>query len=156
MNVKLPTLYRKRFIPNELVKLDDDKIIHIDDKLIKTQWKVLKPRDDFSHGLSWYFLEKGFKISKFFKETGELKFVYCDIIEHSYNEVENSYVFADLLADVVIHNDGAVHVLDLGEIPEALDAGLISVEQAKDALLKLDDLLLTIYEGKVLELIESA
>lgn len=150
-----PALYRKRFIPDEIVNLKNDKIIFKSDSLIKTQWQVIKPRDDFSKGISWYFLERGFKISKFFKNSGELHYIYCDIIEFEYNAADNSYVFADLLVDVIIHNDGSVQVLDIAEIPEALDLSLISIAQAKDALTKLDALLKIIYDNKLMDLIEG-
>lgn len=150
-----PILYRKRFIPSEIIKLKNDKIVYMNDSLIKTQWDVIKPRDDFSHGISWYFLDKGFKISKFFKADGELHYIYCDIVEHEYNPSENSYIFSDLLVDIIIYNDGSVHILDIGEITEALDLELISLSQAKDALTKLDALIKIIYEGKLMSLIEG-
>jgi len=150
-----PTLHRRRFIPDEIVNLKNDKIVYISDSLIKTEWNVIKPRDDFSHGISWYFLNEGFKVSKFFKVSGELHYIYCDIVEHEYNGLDNSYIFNDLLVDVIIYNDGSVQVLDVGEIPEALDLALINIDQAKDALTKLDALLKIIYEGKLMDLIEG-
>lgn len=150
-----PTLYRKRFIPNEIVCLKNDKILYIDDCQIKTEWSVLKPRDDFSHGESLYLLEQGFKISKFFKADGELHCIYCDIVEHEYSQAENAYIFSDLLVDVVIHRDGSVNVLDVGEIVIALEQSLISLEQAKDALTKLDALLKIIYSGRLEDLIDG-
>ena len=145
MNV--PTLYRRRFVPDELVKLEKDKIIYLDKNIIVTKWEVLKSRSDFSHGISWYLLGEGFKISKFFKADGELRYIYCDIVEHFYNQDENSYVFNDLLADVIIQNDGFVKVMDVGELPEALEKGLINISQLTDALSKLDRLLQIIYDG---------
>lgn len=150
-----PVLYRKRFIPYETVSLKNDKIVYISEAVIKTEWQVIKPRVDFSHGISWYFIDKGFKVSKFFKATGQLHYIYCDIIEHEYNELENSYIFSDLLVDVIVHNDGSVQVLDIGEITEALDLSLITLKQAKDALTKLDELLKIVYEGKIMDMIEG-
>jgi len=150
-----PTLYRRRFIPNEIVSLRNDKIVYMSDNLIKTEWEVIKPRSDFSHGSSLYSLSEGFKISKFFKESGELHYIYCDIVEYEYNQEDNSYIFSDLLVDVIVHNDGSVQVLDIGEIPEALELKLIDIDQAKNALTKLDALLKIIYEGKLMDLIEG-
>ena len=150
-----PTLYRRRFIPDEIVCLKDDRIIYQGSDLIITEWKTLKPRADFSHGISWYLLDKGFKVSKFFKASGELHYIYCDIIEHEYSVTDNAYIFNDLLVDVIIHNDGQVRVLDIGEITDALDGELISLRQAKDALAKLDALLQVIYSGKIMDLIEG-
>ena len=144
-----PVLFRRRFIPDELIKLEKDEIIYFDKRVIVTKWEVLKPRGDFSHGISWYLLEDGFKISKFFKATGELHYIYCDIIEHFYNSRDNSYLFNDLLADVIIYNDGFVKVMDVGELSQALAEGLISVNQLTDALDKLDKLLQIIYDNKL-------
>ena len=59
-------IYRKRLIPDECILLKDDEILEIDEDYIVTKWKTLKPRRDFSHGYSCYFLKLGFKISKFF------------------------------------------------------------------------------------------
>ena len=144
-----PSLYRRRYIPDETVCLKDDIITHMDDDIIVTKWNVLKPRKDFTHGDSCYFLKKGYKVSRFFTASGECLYIYCDIIKPEYNERENSYIFNDLLIDVIIYPDGFVKVLDLAEIPEALDMGLISIEDAKYALIKLDELLGVIYDGGV-------
>ena len=147
-----PVLYRRRYIPEETVCLKDDIITYMDDDIIVTKWDVLKPRKDFTHGDSCYFLKRGYKVSRFFKESGECLYTYCDIIKTEYNEQENSYIFNDLLIDVVIYPDGFVKVLDIAEIPEALDMGLISVEDAKYALTKIDELLNVIYNGGMDEL----
>ena len=48
------------------------------------------------------------KISKFLNKKKELVYYYCDIIETAYLKAENAYIFTDLLADVIIHPDGAV------------------------------------------------
>jgi len=120
-NVKL---YRRRYIPDEIVELKDDEIVYSNPDIIITKWQVLKPRDDFSSGISYYFLDKGFKISKFFKPSGDLHYIYCDIIEYEYRKADNAFVFNDLLVDVIIHNDGSVQVMDIGELTIALDTAL--------------------------------
>ena len=148
-----PALFRRRFIPDELVKLEKDEIIYLDKSIIITKWEVLKPRSDFARGISWYMLEEGFKVSKFFKANGELHYIYCDIIEHFYNQEDNSYLFNDLLVDVIIYNDGFVKIMDLDELPQAYGRGLISIKQLTDALTKLDNLLKIIYDKKLDKLI---
>ena len=147
-----PKLYRKRFIPNEIIHLKDDIIEHIDSRIIITSWKSLRPRHDFAGGRSCYFLDEGYKVSRFLDKDGKLVYTYCDIISTEYNEADNKYIFSDLLIDVVIYEDGLVKVLDLGEIPEALDRGLISVGLAKTALSASDRLLEIVYSGRLNEL----
>lgn len=140
-----PILYRKRIIPDECILLKDDAILYIDERIIVTKWNVLKPRPDFHHGYSCYFLDKNIKVSKFLKEDGSLHYWYCDIIEHSYDETENSYTFTDLLADVIIYPNGEVKVVDLDEIAVALERKLVSERELVIALRTLDSLLNMIY-----------
>ena len=143
----LPLLYRKRIIPDECIALKDDEILYIDEEIIVTKWSVLKPRSDFHHGYSCYFLNKNIKVSKFMKENGDLHYWYCDIIEYSFDEKANSYTFTDLLADVIIYPDEKVKVVDLDEIAVALERGLLSDRELVIALRTLDSLLNTIYSG---------
>lgn len=143
----LPLLYRKRIIPEECIPLKDDIILYIDDEIIVTKWNVLKPRPDFHHGYSCYFLNKGIKVSKFLKEDGSLHYWYCDIIEQSYDKASNSYTFTDLLADVIIYPDGTMKVVDIDEIAVALERKLVTERELVIALRTLDSLLNLIYSG---------
>ena len=143
-----PALYRKRIIPNECIHLKDDEILHIDDELIITKWTVLRPRPDFHHGYSCYFLKKNIKVSKFIEENGSLHYWYCDIIDTQYNEQTNSYTFIDLLADVIVYPDGFVKVVDLDEIAVATEKKLLSEEKLITSLKTLDSLLNIIYSGE--------
>lgn len=138
-------LYRKRLIPAECIELKDDEILRLDDNIIVTHWKSLKKRDDFATGISCYFLKKGIKVSKVLKEDGSLYHWYCDIIKTDYDSEAQSYVFTDLLADVVIKPDGKVQVVDLDELAIADEQGLITREELRLSLLQLDDLLGLIY-----------
>lgn len=141
-------LYRKRLIPAECIELKDDEILRLDDAIIVTRWKSLKKRDDFAAGLSCYFLNKGIKVSKVLKEDGSLYHWYCDIIKTDYNAEEQSYVFTDLLADVVIKPDGKVQVVDLDELAMADEKGLITRDELRMSLLQLNDLLGLIYSDE--------
>lgn len=145
--MNLPLLYRKRIIPEEIIPLKDDEILYIDDEIIVTKWNVLKPRPDFHHGYSCYFLNKGIKVSKFIEESGNLHYWYCDIVEHTYDESSNSYTFTDLLADVIIYPDGTVKVVDLDEIAVALERKMLSERELSITLRTLDSLLNMIYDG---------
>ncbi len=149
-------LYRRRYIPDELILLKDDIILYADENIIKTKWNVLKPRKDFSHGISWYYIKEGWKISSFLKEDGSLLYYYCDIIDVEYNKEENKCVVNDLLADVKIYPDGKVEVVDIDEIADSLDKGIITAGSAKKALRQLDSLLRIIYSGKFREYYDTS
>lgn len=140
-------LYRKRYIPNEIVALKDDVITYQNEDVLVTKWNVLHPKAKFSHGVSCYYLKEGYKVSKFFNDKHELVYYYCDIIDTVYHETEDAYVFHDLLADVIIYENGFVKVVDLAEIADALEEGLITEREAKLALRRLEALLEKIYSG---------
>ena len=57
------------------------------------------------------------------------------------------------MADVIIYEDGFVKVVDLGEIAEALEEGIITDREAKLSLSRLDALLEVIYGGGLAEMI---
>ena len=141
-------LYRKRYIPNESILLKDDNIIFADDKLIITSWKTLKPRRDISYGYSAYFMDKGFKVSKMFHEDGHLVYWYCDIIDTEYTPETNTYIFQDLLADVLIYPNGSVQVVDLDEIADLLEGNVIDAPIVSKSLRILNELLQLIYQNK--------
>ena len=86
-------LYRRRIIPEECILLKDDVILYRDSNMIVTKWAALKPRKDLHHGFSCYFLDEGFKISKFYAADNSLLYWYCDIISHTYDSEKDVYVF---------------------------------------------------------------
>ncbi len=141
-------LYRKRIVPEECILLKDDIILYQDTDIIVTKWHALKPKKDLHHGFSCYFLKKGYKISKFYDATDSLLYWYCDIVSHTYNEETDTYIFTDLLADVIVYPDGRVKVVDLDEVADALALNKITSEEAQEALRKLDYLLNIIYRDE--------
>ena len=143
-----PRLFRKRYIPEEVVDISGDEILYHDEKMIITSWKPINPREDISGGISFAFLEEGYKISRFNKGNGEFAYWYCDIIDVEYEENTNTYTFVDLLLDVKILPDGKVMVLDLDELADAQEKFLITQMQACDSLRKLNSLLKIIYKGE--------
>lgn len=143
-----PILYRKRIIPEECILLKDDQILYQDEEIIVTGWHSLKPRKDLHHGCSCYFLKEGCKVSKFCREDNSLLYWYCDIVEHEYQPETNTYIFTDLLADVIIYPDGFVKVVDIDELVTALNEKLISEDTLKKSLLSLSRLLEIIYSGR--------
>lgn len=143
-----PTLYRKRLIPSECILLKDDIILECTEDHIVTKWNTLRPKKNLHHGSSVYFLKEGYKVSKFCREDDSLLYWYCDIVDYDYDADKNELLVTDLLADVVIYPDGSVRVVDLDELVEALNGNLITLEQLKSSLQKLDRLLKIIYDGR--------
>lgn len=170
--MKKPLLYRRRLIPNECITLKDDVIVQCDSDMIVTTWETFRPKRDFNHGASVYYLKKGIKVSKFLRSDGSLTFWYCDIVDYEYGNAErtadsdsgtpaadagilqeyDSLTCIDLLADVVVYPDGFVKVVDLDELVEAAEHGLISEQTLHSVLMRVNNLLQTIYSGGFEEL----
>ena len=147
--MNIPTkLYRQRMIPEENVFLKDDKILLQNENLIITSWDTLKPRADIARGVSAYFIDKGFKVSKVYDSNNHLVYWYCDIIETVYDAAENTYTFIDLLADILVYEDNSFRLVDLEEIGLALEKGLLSIEKASKALHLTNELLNIIYHNQ--------
>lgn len=152
--MNIPVLYRKRLIPNECILLKDDVLLYRDEHMLITRWNTLRPKKLLHHGTSGYFLDRGIKVSKFYNAANELICWYCDIITHSLDESTDTYVFTDLLADVLVYPDGFVKVVDLDELADATASGLITQEQLLIALRQTNALLEMIYNGKFKKLQE--
>ena len=150
-----PLMFRRRYMPQETKSLNDDEILFMSDEMIVTRWNTFKPKKEFSKGISCTFMNRGYKISRFMKDNGELVYYYCDIIHSDYDSEKNTWIFTDLLADVKIYPDGFVEVVDLGEVSEAFENGLIGTETVTELLKKLDSLLQLIYSGKWRELTDK-
>lgn len=142
-----PILYRKRLIPEECVLLKDDKLLHRDGRILVTSWSTLKPRKDIHHGCSCYYLQEGIKVSRFYNADNTLLYCYCDIVDYDYKEASDTYIITDLLADVIVYPNGFVKVVDIDELVTAKEAGLLSDDMLKKALLTLSRLLQIIYDG---------
>ncbi len=141
-------LFRKRIIPAECILLKDDEIVWSDDEVLITKWKTINPKTEFDHGSSVYIYEKGIKISKFYKEDGSLLYWYIDIVEYTPDHDKGELTVTDLLADVVIYPSGRLKVVDLDELADALEKGLITQEQTSNCLRQLNNLLVTIQRDK--------
>ena len=151
-------LYRKRIIPEECIFLKDDVILYADKEVIITKWQTLHPKKTLHHGISCYYLDRGYKVSKFYDHDGQLISWYCDIISHTFDPAANTYVFTDLLADVIVYPDGFVRVVDLDELADAYRDKKITQEELQLSLRRLDKLLSLIYKGafpKIQQFIES-
>ncbi len=141
-------LYRKRIIPAECFLLEDDVIVEQTEDRIITKWNTIRPKADFDHGTSCYFLQDGVKISKFYRSDGELLYWYCDIVQYDFSEDGSSLTVTDLLADVIIYPSGRFKVVDLDELADAKEQGLITDEQLINCLRQLNDLLSIIARDK--------
>lgn len=143
-----PILYRRRIMPEECIHLKDDIILACNDDIILTKWNTLKPKKILHHGYSCYFLKEGFKVSQFLREDNSLLYWYCDIVEYLFDKENNVLTTLDLLADVVIHPDGSVEVLDLDELAVTLKQGILSQDLLEKCLMRLNRLLQIIYRGE--------
>lgn len=141
-------LYRKRLIPNECILLKDDVLVHRSEEVLITTWKTLNPKTSFSHGCSCYFIKEGFKVSKFLRPDNSLLYYYCDIVEFEETAAEASLIVTDLLADVILYPDGTHKVVDLDELADAYEQGLITASQLTRSLRQLNKLLEIIQNGQ--------
>lgn len=152
------TLYRKRLIPYENVRLDKDIILFSDSEQIITKWNCIHPRKDMDHGYSLYLIKEGLKISKFCKTDGSLHKWYCDIVDCSMSTDLKSLTALDLLLDITISPKGVVNVLDMDELAMAHKENLISDELLEASLMRANNLLKIISSGtfqKYTEIIEK-
>ncbi len=145
-------IYRKRYIPNETNFLKDDKIVYMDKEIVVTKWDTIKKREDIKTGMSVYFLNKGYKVSKMYDKTGKTVCWYCDIVKINQDDENNKLVCEDLLLDVVVYDDGRIKVLDADELADALEKSLIPKEYGILALRNMNSLLELIYENKFIEI----
>lgn len=145
--MQIPVLYRKRLIPQECICLNNDEVLYRDDSIIVTKWRAIHPKPRLTRGYSCYFLKEGYKVSKFLGEKDTFQYWYCDIIDTSYDKDTDTYVFTDLLADVLVYPDNRVEVVDIDEIAVALKEKLIETTGIEELLSNLDKLLKIIYGG---------
>lgn len=162
-------LFRRRYVPNELTWLKDDEILFMDDERIVTRWKSLKPRKDFSGGVSTYYRKKGLKISRIFDHEGHFLHWYCDIVleqgpealsDINGTELKNGaaaylkspslnqdkvIVFSDLLIDIIVNPNGLIEVADLDEAADMLQCGILSRENVSFAMKTANEYLHVLY-----------
>lgn len=150
-----PILYRKRLIPNECIRLDQDEVLLRREDLLVTRWHTIRPKKDLDHGVSCFLLDKGWKISRFLNRSNELICWYCDIIDWTHDPDTDTYIFTDLLADVLIYPSGQIRVVDLDEIADAVEQGLLDQHELCLCMRRLDALLRKIYAQALLPSLES-
>jgi hypothetical protein len=146
--MKKPTVLRRRYIPYEIVDISGDELLFRSNELLVTKWTSIKPRPDFHGGISFTFLDKGYKLGRFYDRNKNFLYWYCDILDAQYEQTSDTYTLNDLLVDIRIYPDGKVEVLDADELAQALEEGLVSREQAAVSLKILDGLLKMIYGGE--------
>lgn len=145
-------IFRKRYVPNEIVDISGDEVVYRDDEKLITKWKPINPRDDIGSGMSCVLFKKGWKISKFYNKDGSFRFWYCDIIDYEYEEKEDKYTIIDLLLDVIVYEDGHYEILDEDEMEDAIKNNIITLEIKNEATEKLNNLIELIENGKFKEL----
>ncbi len=149
-----PMIYRKRYVPNELIALKDDIILTYTDELMITRWNALKPRKDIARGVSAYFIDKGIKVSKIYDKNDAIVYWYCDIIQTTQGTEPGTLIFEDLLIDVIVYEDGRVQVVDVAEAADACEEGILSTNLLIKALRIFDSLMSIIHTGGFFELQE--
>lgn len=147
--MKQISLYRRRLIPPECISLNDDVILYLDENILVTSWKSIRPKKDLDHGFSCYYLKEGYKVSKFYRADHTLLYHYCDIISPFYEKESCTLTVTDLLADVIIYPDGFVKVVDLNELVTAFEEGSLSLALLKASITSLHRLLEQIYAGNL-------
>ena len=145
--MKKPVVLRRRYIPYEITDISGDELIFRSESLLVTRWTSIKPRPDFYGGISFTFLDRGYKLSRFYDKEGKFLYWYCDIVEVQYDHAADTYSINDLLVDIKILPDGEVRLLDADELAHAVEEGLISIEQTCKSLKTLDSLLKLIYSS---------
>ena len=140
-------LFRKRFIPNETIDISKDEVVKRIDGLIVTKWLPIHPRGDIASGMSWTYYKDGYKISKFYDANGKFLYYYCDIIDYSYSNEDDSLTLIDLLVDVKYYPDGKIEYLDFDELQEAYDEQLIDGKLLLKAISNLNKLTDIIQNG---------
>ncbi|HBY20406.1 MAG: hypothetical protein A2Y24_06630 [Clostridiales bacterium GWE2_32_10] len=140
-------LLRKRYIPNETVDISGDEVIYVDEELLVSRWVPIHNREDIKYGISYLYINKGFKVAKVYNYNNELDHYYCDIMQVERDKFTNTYTEIDLLVDIVVYRNGEVRVLDLDELSEARQKKLITEEQLLYALEHANKLLNIIYNG---------
>lgn len=150
-----PVIFRKRYIPDEIIKLKDDIVLYRDETKLITVWNVLKPRSDFAKGISLYLFDKNWKISKIMGSDNTFKYYYCDIIDTKYDSNRDEYIFTDLLADIVVYDDSTFNVLDLDELADAFEEKLISNDELCLCLRAVNNLIKDIKNGEFMEYISE-
>jgi hypothetical protein len=142
-----PTILRKRFIPPETIDISNDELVYRDENVLITRWTAIRPRPDISAGVSYTFINDGYKISRFYDGDRNFAFWYCDIVEVIYEEDTDTYTIVDLLLDVKVMGDGSYKILDIEELADTLNRSCITNEQAAKALKCLDNLIKMINTG---------
>lgn len=134
-------MFRKRYIPNEIIDISGDEVLYMDDEVLVTKWLPIKPRNDIGRGMSFTFLKEGYKVSKFFDVNGNFSYWYCDIIDYRYDEVKDEHIFVDLLVDLKVNLKGEYEILDLEELNEAFLNKIITKDEFELAMERLNKLL---------------
>lgn len=99
--------------------------------------------------LTYYFVRKGYTISKVFHRNGEFLYYYCDVMQmHQTGRLR--YVMVDLLFDLIVHPDGHYDLIDIDEFADSLEKGHLKKRQQVHALRTLDQMIRLQTEGKLI------
>ena len=99
--------------------------------------------------LTYYFVKKGYTISKVFTKDGEFQYYYCDLMEMQQTG-NMRYVMVDLLIDFIIYPDGNHHLVDLDEFADSIEKSEITKRQTIHTIRTLDEMIALQTEGTLI------
>ena len=62
-------IYRKRYIPNEIIDISGDKVEFVNEDLLITNWLSIHPRNDVAFGMSYAYLKRVGVIANIITDT---------------------------------------------------------------------------------------
>ena len=127
-----PVLYRKRLIPSECIRLDNDEILLRSDSLLVTRWKTIRPKKELSRGASCYLLDKGWKVSRMGK--AELNILRLALYEMQYDDsVPVKVAINEAVELAKEYGSGDAHAFVNGILAKLIDRDLPEAEGEKAA-----------------------
>ncbi len=95
-----------------------------------------------------YLLDDGIAVMENFYSRRYGRLSYIHICEYSYDDLRQTWIMKDLFTDLLVSNDGRlVTVLDLDDLADAHEAGLLTSEQSNKILRHTQHIIRRIMEG---------
>lgn len=138
--MKINCLLKHKLVPQGTVDITNDKILFFDGNFLVTQWKPENSNMNISSAISLVSIKDGYQISKKFDSNNKFVYWYCDIVKTKWTKETSCLEITDLIIDLVVFPNYQVNCIDLDELTDAKEKGLISsmdFNWAKESSLKL-------------------